>query len=105
MAGKAYKERILVQYEGVQNPDGQGGFEAGTAVNLYAVKATIIDKPANPITTDTTKISNVQSFEFVYDPQKPISTKHWVMWRGVRRNIYAVELSDTQKRVTVKTGS
>lgn len=105
MAGKAFKEGILVKYYSAKTSDGQFGNNAGTESILYNVKAKVTERNAAPLETDTRRVQNSQTFTFLCDPSKVITAKHWVEWRGKRCDIYSVEYSDSRRIVTLRTTS
>jgi len=105
VAGKRYKEVISIA-EFAKVSDGQGGTTEGARTYLYSdVFVWIEEKPTNPLTTDTTKFSNTQSFTMFYDQGNPISVENIVEWRGKDLIIKSIEFLNNNIQLTINTVS
>jgi len=105
VAGKRYKEVISIA-EFAKVSDGQGGTTEGSRTYLYEdILVWLSEKPVSPLTTDTTKFSNTQSFTMFYDQDNPISVENIVEWRGKDLVIRSIEFLDNNRQITINTVS
>lgn len=103
MAGKKFREPIIVKDIASQTDGQMGQITTGTTTEIYNCLAWISEKPLNPINRDMQDYRNRQSIEIAYNPDAPILYQYVVEWRGKNLTIENIKYNDNQTKIIIET--